>query len=61
MCPGAPLISGLRSIEPGVCEPSGNASTSVTTTIFGLPLPYSAQTLVGKPAAVFRPAKSWAT
>src|SRR5918993_4670108 len=30
MWPGAPSTSGLRGILPGVCEPSGRASISVT-------------------------------
>ena len=35
---------------PGVCEPPGKASTSVTMAILGRPLPYSAHRLVGMPA-----------
>ena len=42
---------------PGVCEPSGSASTSVTMATRGAPDPHSAQTLVGMPASPVRTRK----
>src|SRR5207244_996678 len=50
MWPGPSCTSGLRLNSPGVCEPPGSASISVTMAIFGRPEPHSAHRLVGMPA-----------